>query len=400
MSEMKKSVSILGVTGSVGQSTADIIASDPDRFEVDVITANKNWEGLAREAIRLKAKRVVIGDESYTDQISEALKDEDIVIHAGEQALEECIAPNTDITVAAIAGFAGLKPLLYAIKKSYAVAIANKEPLVAAGNLVMEAAAEFSTQLLPIDSEHNAIFQVFDFDQPENVKRIVLTASGGPFLRSSVADIAKATPEQAVAHPNWDMGAKISVDSATMVNKALEVIEAHVLFDMSVDKIDVIIHPQSVVHSFVEYHDGSLLAQLGPSDMRTPISHALAWPDRMQTPGETLDLNAMSQLDFEDVDDEKFPAIRMAFDCLVKGQAACLTFNAANEVAVEAFLQREIAFPDILRCIEYAIDNQPDIKLDTVDSVIDGHKAVLALTRDYINQSVLKNSDQKKVGVT
>lgn len=396
----QKSVSILGVTGSVGQSTADVIASDPDRFQVDVITAHKDWEGLAREAIRLNASRVVIADETFADQLSEVLKDEEIVIHVGEQALEECVAPNTDITVAAIAGFAGLKPLLYAIKKSYAVAIANKEPLVAAGNLVMEAANEFSTQILPIDSEHNAVFQVFDFDYPENVKRIVLTASGGPFLRSSAADIANATPEQAVAHPNWDMGAKISVDSATMVNKALEIIEAHVLFNMPATKIDVIVHPQSVVHSFVEYHDGSLLAQLGPSDMRTPIAHALAWPDRMQTPGETLDLSTLSRLDFDDVDDEKFPAIRMAFDCLAKGQAACLTFNAANEVAVEAFLQREIAFPDILRCIEYAIDNQPDIKLDTVDSVIDGHRTVLALTRDYIKQSALRNSDQRKVGKT
>lgn len=383
---MKKSVSILGVTGSVGQSTADVIASDPEKFNVDVISANNDWEGLARDAVRLKANRVVIANEEHSDKLAEALKDQDIVIHAGRKALEECIAPNTDITVAAIAGFDGLKPLIFALKKSYAVAIANKEPLVAAGALVMEVAEQFNTQILPIDSEHNAIFQVFDFDNPNNVKRIVLTASGGPFLRAGTDEIAKATPEEAVAHPNWDMGAKISVDSATMMNKALEVIEAHVLFKMPASQIDVVIHPQSVVHSFVEYHDGSLLAQLGPSDMRTPIAHALAWPDRMDTPGERLDLEKLSTLEFEKPDTNRFPALKLAYECLEQGQAACLVFNTANEVAVTAFLQRKIAFPDILGCIEYAIQNQPDIKLDTIDSVIEAHHTVQALTQVYINQ--------------
>lgn len=397
---MNKSVSILGVTGSVGKSTADVIASDPDRFNVDVITANKDWEGLAREARRLKASRVVIADEQFAGPLSDALKNEEIVVHAGEKALEECVAPNTDITVAAISGFAGLKPLMYAMTKSYAVAIANKEPLVAAGPLIMEAARQFSTQILPIDSEHNAVFQVFDFDNPENIKRIILTASGGPFLRSPPEAIAVATPEQAVAHPNWDMGAKISVDSATMVNKALEIIEAHVLFEMPAEKIEVLIHPQSVVHSFVEYHDGSLLSQMGPSDMRTPIAHALAWPERMETGGEKLDLAALNGLTFEEPDYDRFPALKIAYACMEQGQAACLTFNTANEVAVEAFLQREIAFPDILKSIEYAIQNQPDIKLDTIDSVIKAHHTVRTVTQDYINQKTHNGTDQRKVGTS
>lgn len=394
---MKKSVSILGVTGSVGQSTADIIASDPDRFDVDVITAHKNWELLSETARRLRAKRVVIGDEQYADKLSDSLKGTDIIVYHGELATEECVAADTDLTVAAISGFAGLKPLLHAMKNSSAVAIANKEPLVAAGHLVMQAAEDYGTSILPIDSEHNAIFQVFDFDHPESIKRIILTASGGPFLRASEEEIANATPEQAVAHPNWDMGAKISVDSATMVNKALEVIEAHILFKMPAEKIDVVIHPQSVVHSFVEYTDGSVLAQMGPSDMRTPIAHALAWPERMTTPGETIDVTQLSSLEFEEADRTRFGALAMAYECLERGQAACLTMNTANEVAVDAFLQREIAFPDILACVRYAIDNQPDINLDTVDSVVRAHEAVREITKNYINEHI-NNLDQRDVG--
>ena len=394
---MKKSVSILGVTGSVGQSTADIIASDPDRFDVDVITAHKNWELLSETARRLRAKRVVIGDEQYADKLSDSLKGTDIIVHHGELATEECVAADTDLTVAAISGFAGLKPLLHAMKNSSAVAIANKEPLVAAGHLVMQAAEDYGTSILPIDSEHNAIFQVFDFDHPESIKRIILTASGGPFLRASEEEIANATPEQAVAHPNWDMGAKISVDSATMVNKALEVIEAHILFKLPAEKIDVVIHPQSVVHSFVEYSDGSVLAQMGPSDMRTPIAHALAWPERMTTPGETIDVTQLSSLEFEEANLTRFGALAMAYECLERGQAACLTMNTANEVAVDAFLQREIAFPDILACVRYAIDNQPDINLDTVDSVVQAHEAVREITKNYINEHI-NNLDQRDVG--
>lgn len=381
---LKKRVSILGATGSIGQNAADVIASAPEHFEVCTLSAHRDAEGLAAAAVRLNARRVVIADASAREALAAALAGHDIVVESGVEALEHAVQPGTDLTVAAITGIAGLRPLMLALKHSKAVAIANKEPLVAAGALVKAQAAQCGTTILPIDSEHNAIFQVFDPAQRAWIERIILTASGGPFRTWSPEQIAMATPEQAVAHPNWDMGAKISVDSASMMNKALEVIEAHVLFDMPADKIDVLIHPQSVVHSMVEYADGSVLAQMGASDMRTPIAYALGWPERMATPGQRLDLQAMARLDFEEPDLARFPALRLAYECLDKGAMACLTLNAANEVAVAAFLEGRIAFPDILRTIEFALGREPAISLDRIDSVEQADKAVRGVASDYI----------------
>ncbi|MCB9983065.1 MAG: 1-deoxy-D-xylulose-5-phosphate reductoisomerase [Rhodospirillales bacterium] len=383
---MKKCVSILGATGSIGQSTADVIDAMPERFEVCTVTAHTDARGLADVVMRLKARRAVIADASQEEALAAALKGYDVMIESGAEALEYAVQSDTDLTVAAISGIAGLRPLMHAIKNSKAVAIANKEPLVAAGDLVKSLALRHDTQILPIDSEHNAVFQVFNPVQRCGIRRIILTASGGPFRTWNEKQIAKATPAQAVEHPNWDMGAKISVDSASMMNKALEVIEAHVLFDMPPAQIDVLIHPQSVVHSMVEYVDGSVLAQMGASDMRTPIAYALGWPERIETPGQRLDLTALSRLEFEEPDLTRFPALRLAYECLGKGPMACLTLNAANEVAVAAFLQEKIAFPEILSTIEFALRQEPDINLDTIDSVEQADEAVRSVALTYIEE--------------
>jgi len=392
----RKKISILGVTGSVGQSTVDIILSKPEMFEVCTLTAYENFEKLAGIAKNLNAKTVVIGNEEYEDSLRLALKESGIAVLSGKAALEKAVGPGTDITVAAITGIAGLRPLMGAIKNSRSVAIANKEPLVAAGHLVLAEAKKYNTQILPIDSEHNAIFQVFNFEQRAGIERIILTASGGPFRTWSADEIAHATPEQAVAHPNWDMGAKISVDSATLMNKALEVIEAHVLFAMPADRIDVLVHPESVVHSMVEYNDGSVLAQMGASDMKTPIAYALGWPDRIKTPGERLDFSSVLQLNFEQPNVEKFPALTLAYKCLELGPEACLTLNAANEVAVNAFLNKEIDFPAILEAISFALGHVPDISLQDIDSVEESDEAVRQITKSYLNQRQLHSKSDRK----
>lgn len=351
-----KTVSILGATGSIGASAADVIAANPALFRVDAVSAGADAEKLAEVAIRLNARRAILVDEAGEARLAELLAGRGIEVSSGRAALAHAVAPGTDITLSAITGLAGLEPLLHAIRNSRAVAIANKEPLVAAGALVMAEAARHGCRILPVDSEHNAVFQVFDFERPEGVERIILTASGGPFLRWSVAETARATPVQALKHPTWSMGRKISIDSATMMNKALEIIEAHVLFGLPPEKIDVLIHPQSVVHSMVEYKDGSILSQMGASDMRTPIAHVLGWPGRIDSPGRRLDLAAMGPLSFEAPDHERFPALGMAYECIRRGAGACIAFNAANEVAVELFLKNELDFPDIMRIIAYALE--------------------------------------------
>ena len=381
---MAKRISILGVTGSIGQSTQDVILSAPAAFTVDTITANSRVEELAQSAKILKARRVIIADEGKEDALRGLLKGTGISVLSGKAAIERAVGPDTDITMAAISGIAGLKPLMGAIQNSKIVAIANKEPIVAAGVLVKEAAKKYGTKILPVDSEHNAVFQVFDEAQKDHIQRIILTASGGPFLNASKEEMDAATPEQALKHPNWDMGAKISIDSATMMNKALEVIEAALLFDMPGDKIDVLIHPQSVVHSMVEYDDGSVLAQMGASDMRTPISYALAWPDRMSTPGERLDFEKFSQLEFLPPDMQRFPALKLAYACLEEGAEACLTMNAANEVAVEAFLRKEIGFGDILNCVNFALENRARFDLKTIDDIEKADEAVRELVSSYL----------------
>lgn len=354
-----RTVNILGATGSVGRSTADVVLSDPAQFCVNVVSAHSRVAELAQIARQCKARHAVIADGAKYDELKAALAGTGITVAAGRAAIIEAAGMKADVTMAAIVGLAGLEPVLAAIAQGTCVAIANKEPLVAAGPLVVAAAHNSGATLLPVDSEHNAIFQVFENANRAMVSRLILTASGGPFRTWSIPDMAKATPAQAVAHPNWSMGAKISVDSASMMNKALEVIEAHYLFAMPAEKIAVLVHPQSIIHSMVEYEDGSMLAQLGAPDMRTPIAYSLAWPQRMKTPGMRLDLANLKRLDFEPLDDVRFPAVAMAFDCLRAGAGASIAFNAANEVAVAAFLAEQIGFGAIMDVVRGVVAESP-----------------------------------------
>jgi 1-deoxy-D-xylulose-5-phosphate reductoisomerase len=339
-------VSVLGATGSVGVSTLDVVTSrapGAPEFEVVALTANTNVEALARSAIDVRAEVAVIADASLYGKLKSLLNGTGVEAAAGHEAVVEAASRPADRLVAAIVGIAGLPSTLAAVRRGTSVALANKESMVCAGPMLRREAERTGAQLLPIDSEHNAIFQVLD--RPERVEKLILTASGGPFRSTPLSEMAAATPEQARAHPNWDMGAKISVDCATMMNKGLELIEAAYLFGVSESRIDVLIHPQSIVHSLVSYDDGSVLAQLGMPDMRTPISYALSWPTRMPLPGlERLDLAKIGRLDFLPPDPQRFPALRLARTAVSAGGGAPIVLNGANEVAVAAFLQRRVGF--------------------------------------------------------
>lgn len=343
----QRKITVLGSTGSIGRSTLDLVERDRERWGIEVLTANSDVETLAAQAKRVGASLAVVADERAYPALKEALAGSGIEAAAGNAAVAEAADRPADWVMAAIVGAAGLEPTLRAVQRGATVALANKESLVCAGDLVMETAARTGARLLPVDSEHNAIFQVFDFDNPERVSRVILTASGGPFRTVPLEMMRDATPEQAVAHPVWSMGAKISVDSATLMNKGLELIEAHHLFPIDVDRMEVLIHPQSVVHSLVEYIDGSVLAQLGTPDMRTPIAYALAYPERIATPCRRLDLVEVGRLEFEAPDMVRFPALNLAWAALRAGGSAPAVLNAANEVAVAAFLARQIGFLDI-----------------------------------------------------
>jgi len=342
-----RTVTILGATGSVGRSTLDLIERNAERYEVLALTARKDVSGLAAAATRVRARRAVISDESLYGALKERLDGSGIEVAAGQDAVIEAAASGADWTMAAIVGCAGLKAVMAALERGATVALANKEALVSAGALMVEAARASGATLLPVDSEHNAIFQCFDRARPGAVRRIILTASGGPFRCMPIEAMRSVTPAQAVAHPNWSMGAKISVDSATLMNKGLELIEAYHLFPLEPDGFEVVVHPQSVIHSLVEYVDGSVLAQLGAPDMRIPIAYTLAYPERMETPCERLDLVRIRALDFEAPDLERFPALGLAHDALRAGGAKPAILNAANEVAVASFLDSGIAFLDI-----------------------------------------------------
>jgi 1-deoxy-D-xylulose-5-phosphate reductoisomerase len=353
---MTRTVSIFGATGSVGASTLDLVTRNADQFEVFALTANSNVAELAVAAIQTRAKLAVVADEVHYAALKSALSGTGVEAAAGQGALLEAARMGADWTMAAIVGCAGLAPTMAALEAGKTVALANKEALVSAGDLMMAKVRAARGTLLTVDSEHNAIFQCLDATAPRAVRRIILTASGGPFRTLSLAEMADATPEMAIKHPNWDMGAKISVDSATMMNKGLEVIEAHHLFNLPSHQIDVIIHPQSVIHSMVEYIDGSVLAQLGTPDMRTPIAHALAWPERMETPVASLSLAQIGTLEFEEPDPVRFPALRLAREALEASGATPAIMNAANEVAVAAFLARTIKFGAIAAIVEATLD--------------------------------------------
>jgi 1-deoxy-D-xylulose-5-phosphate reductoisomerase len=365
-----RKVAILGATGSIGRSTLDLIEAVPDRFEIVALTAASNVDQLADDAKRTAARLAVVADEALLPQLRERLAGTNIHAAAGPAALAEAAAGDADLVMAAIVGCAGLAPVMAAVQAGKTVALANKEALVTAGALMLDAATRHGATLLPVDSEHNAIFQCLAGQDRERVARLILTASGGPFRCSSAEEMAEATPAQAVAHPNWSMGAKISVDSATMMNKGLELIEAHYLFGLPGERIDILVHPQSIVHSLVEFADGSMLAQLGPSDMRVPIAHVLAWPERMATHVERLDLLAVARLDFEAPDERRFPALRLARQALDDRGAAPVVLNAANEVAVAAFLAGTIHFPDIAATVERALDTMHEPAPSSIEEVI------------------------------
>lgn len=368
-SRRRRRVTILGSTGSVGANTVDLVARQPERFRIEALTGNRNAALLAEQARLLSARLAVVADPAQYRALKEALWGTGIEVAAGPQAVIAAAERPAEVVMASIVGAAGLAPVLAAIRRGALIGLANKECLVSAGALVVEEARRRGARLVPVDSEHSAIFQVFDFANADRVRTIVLTASGGPFRTMDREAMATMSPAQAVAHPNWSMGAKISVDSATMMNKGLELIEAYHLFPVGQEQIEIVVHPQSVIHGMVTYVDGSVLAQLGAPDMRTPIAYALSWPDRIETPAPRLDLAAVGRLTFEPPDEERFPALRLARVALAAGGAASAVLNAANEVAVNGFLAGEIGFLDIARVVEAALEKTPSRALATLDDV-------------------------------
>jgi 1-deoxy-D-xylulose-5-phosphate reductoisomerase len=353
---MTRRLSLFGATGSVGQSTLDLVRRDGEAWHVGVLTANCDVAELAKLAREFRPELAVVADESCHGALKDALAGTGIETAAGAAALVEAAQRPTDLVMAAIVGTAGLAPTMAALDAGTDVALANKEALVSSGELMTAAAGRSGATILPVDSEHNAIFQCLAGGRIDQVRRIILTASGGPFRTMSAADMARVTPAQAVAHPNWSMGAKISVDSATMMNKGLELIEAHHLFPVGLDRIEILVHPQSVIHSLVEYVDCSTLAQLGSPDMRIPIASALAWPQRMATPCAPLDLARIARLDFEAPDEVRFPATALCRAAIAEGGARPAQLNAANEVAVAAFLAGRIPFPAIVDTVRGVLD--------------------------------------------
>ena len=351
-----KRVTVLGSTGSVGESTLDLVRRNPDDFRIVGLSANTNAESLAAQALEFGAEAVAIADETALPELRERLNGSNVHVFAGETGLLELASVPTDFTMAAIVGAAGLAPTLRAVEQGIHVGLANKECLVCAGSLFMEAVKASGATLLPVDSEHNAIFQVLETDAPKAVRRLILTASGGPFREKSLAFMQSATREDALDHPVWSMGAKISIDSATLMNKGLELVEAAHLFARPSSEIDVVVHPQSIIHSTVEYVDGSVLAQLGSPDMRTPIAYAMAWPARMEAPVERLDFAKIAQLTFETPDTERFPALRLARESLEAEGQATNVLNAANEIAVAAFLDGQLRFTQIAETVERTLE--------------------------------------------
>lgn len=371
----QQSIAILGSTGSVGQSTLDVVSLHPDLYSIYALTANENIEQMLLQCQQFQPKLVVMADQNAATTLAKLLRAaglEYIEVQAGDAAIVE-VAKNdaVDTVMSAVVGAAGLLPTLTAVQAAKRVLIANKEPLVMTGDLFMSEARQSGAVILPIDSEHNAIFQCLPETQSqEGVKRIHLTASGGPFRNKAWSDLCDITPDQACAHPNWSMGRKISVDSATMMNKGLELIEAAALFDIPPSNVDIVIHPQSIIHSMVEYCDGSFLAQLGAPDMRIPIAHALSWPNRISSGAKSLDISEIAQLDFHKPDMVNLPCLQLARQAAELGGTMPAALNAANEVAVAAFLSEELRFTDIPLIIEAVLEKTEHIDLDSIDHVL------------------------------
>ena len=377
-------VTVLGSTGSVGCNTVSMLESESGQYQVEALTARSNVKLLAEQARRLKPKMVVLSDKSFYRDLKRELAGSGVEVLAGAEALVEAASLNADWVMAAIVGTAGLAPTLAAIRHGAVVALANKECLVSAGVLLTKEVKKFGSDLLPVDSEHNGIFQVFDFNHPEGVEKIILTASGGPFRCFNRQQMRDVTPEEAVVHPNWEMGKKISIDCATMMNKGLERIEAFHLFPIEQKQIEILIHPQSVVHSMVAYCDGSVLAQLGTPDMRMPIAFTLAWPKRISVPVARLDLAEIGQLTFEHPNETLFPALRLAREVLEEGGSAPAVMSAANEIAVEGFLERRIGFLEIIELVERTLCKIPPLKVETIEEVSEVDSEARRLAKDLI----------------
>lgn len=382
----RRRLSLFGATGSVGQSTLDLVRRDGEAWAVGVLTANSDVAELAKLAKEFRPDIAVVADEALYGALKEALAGTGIEAAAGADALVEAARRPADLVMAAIVGIAGLAPTMAALEAGTDVALANKEALVSSGELMTAAARKSGATILPVDSEHNAIFQCLAGGRIDQVRRIILTASGGPFRTMSAADMALVTPAQAVAHPNWSMGAKISVDSATMMNKGLELIEAHHLFPVGLERIEILVHPQSVIHSLVEYIDCSTLAQLGSPDMRIPISSALAWPQRMATPCAPLDLASISRLDFEAPDEIRFPATALCRAAIAEGGARPAQLNAANEVAVAAFLAGRISFPAIVDTVRRVIDAAAPAVPTSLQDIFSVDAASRAAAQYFVDQ--------------
>ena len=380
-----KNIAILGSTGSIGRQTMDVVSQHRDLFHVSLVSANNSVELLASQAKEAGASHAVICNEARYKELCEALEGSGIQAHAGMDALCALVAePEIDCVVTSMVGFSGLRSTLAAVEASKTIALANKETLVAAGSIVMPLAAARGSKILPVDSEHSAIFQCLKGNEGQKISKIHLTASGGPFRTWERSAIAAAGASDALKHPNWSMGAKITIDSATMMNKGLEVIEAKWLFDVEADRIKVVVHPQSIIHSMVEYEDGAVIAQLGHPDMREPIQYALGYPDRLPLNNHKLDFASLGKLEFFDPDYEKFPCLGLAFEALRRGGSCTAIMNAANEVAVEAYLQGKIGFYDINDIIEKSINGMEIVAAPSIDDIFEADKEARAYARTLI----------------
>lgn len=382
---MKQKIALLGSTGSIGVQTLDIVRENPDLFEITTLSAHRNWELLARQAVEFDADSVVIADERLHDALRQALDGTSVKVYAGEEALRQVVqSDQVDLVVNALVGYAGLSPTVAAVEAGKKIALANKETLVAGGCYVMPLAARHKAPILPIDSEHSAIFQCLTGEQSP-VRRLIITCSGGAFRDCGCEELAHATVEQALNHPQWQMGAKITIDSATLVNKGFEVIEAHWLFGIPAERISVLLHPQSIVHSMVEFCDGAVKAQLGTPDMRTPIAYALSYPRRLNRTVEPFSFTEHPTLSFAEVDRIKYPALDIAYDCLRHGGTAACTMNGANEVAVAAFLARQCGYLEIVRSIEYALNKASFSAQPSLNDLHQANSEARRLAAEYLH---------------
>jgi 1-deoxy-D-xylulose-5-phosphate reductoisomerase len=388
-----RAITILGSTGSIGQNTLDVVSRHQDKYSIVALTANTDVDALEQQCLQWRPRYAAMSDARSAEQLHERLRSAQLdtqVLDGVEGLKQVACLEQVDTVIAGIVGAAGLQPTLSAAQSGKRILLANKEALVMSGQLFMDAVHSSGAELLPVDSEHNAIFQCMpptlpDSPRKSGIERILLTASGGPFRTTPLDRFREITPEQAVSHPNWVMGQKISVDSATMMNKGLEVIEAHWLFNVSQEMIEVVIHPQSIIHSMVSYTDGSILAQLGNPDMRTPIAHCLGWPERIESGVEPLDIFDVAKLEFEKPDLQRFPCLKLCYQAMQAGSSACIALNAANEVAVEAFLQKQIAFPAIAELIEYVLGEITITETSTLEEILSADRKAREIARSKIS---------------